>query len=158
MTDVQNPAPATPAPENHRAVTVTKVGEGRFRSDNGRGGSVYFGTGGDDPDFSPVELLLTAIAGCSAIDVDLITRKRADAVSFVVTSEGDKVRDELGNHMKNLRVTFDVTFPEGEGGDKARDVLVRSMEQSRDRLCSVSRTVALGEPVEFATPEGVLER
>lgn len=156
MTDAQ--IPVTPAPENHRAVTVTKVGEGRFRSENGRGGQVYFGTGGDDPDFSPVELLLTAIAGCSAIDVDLITRKRADAVSFVVTSEGDKVRDELGNHMKNFKVTFDVEFPEGEAGDKARDVLVRSIEQSRDRLCSVSRTVALGEPVEFATPDGVLER
>lgn len=145
-------------PENHRAVTVTKVGAGRFKAENGRGGETYFGTGGDDPDFSPVELLLTAIAGCSAIDVDMITGKRAPALKFEVVSEGDKVRDELGNHMSNLKVTFDVEFPEGPEGDAARSVLVRSMEQSRDRLCSVSRTVQIGEPVEFATPEGVLER
>lgn len=152
MTDVQRIKP-----EDHRSVTVTKIGPNRFKSENGRGGETFFGAGGEDPDFSPVELLLTAIAGCSAIDVDLITGKRAPAVKFTVTSEGDKVRDELGNHMTNLRVTFDVEFPEGEGGDKARDVLVRSMAQSRDRLCSVSRTVALGEPVVFATPEGDLD-
>ncbi|MFC6152414.1 OsmC family protein [Nocardioides yefusunii] len=148
----------TPKPENHRTVELTKIGANRFKAENGRGGEIFFGTGGDDPDFSPVELLLTAIAGCSSIDVDLITGKRANAVKFNVTAEGDKVRDELGNHMKNFKLTFDVEFPEGPEGDAARGVLVRSMEQSRDRLCSVSRTVQIGEPVEFATPEGVLER
>ena len=152
MTDAQNSKP-----EDHRRVTITKIGPNRFKSENGRGGETFFGAGGEDPDFSPVELLLTAIAGCSAIDVDLITGKRASAVKFVAVSEGDKVRDELGNHMKNLRVTFDVEFPDGPEGDKAREVLERSMAQSRDRLCSVSRTVALGEPVTFATPEGDLD-
>lgn len=143
-------------PEDHRSVTITKIGPHRFKSENARGGETYFGTGGEDPDFSPVELLLTAIAGCSAVDVDLITGKRAPAIKFTAVSEGEKVRDELGNHMTNLRVTFDVEFPEGPEGDKARAVLERSMAQSRDRLCSVSRTVALGEPVVFATPEGDL--
>ncbi len=42
-----------------------------------------------------------------------------------------------------------MTFPEGEGGDAARGVMPRALEQTRDRLCSVSRTVALGEPVAF---------
>ncbi|QCX27584.1 OsmC family protein [Nocardioides jishulii] len=151
MTDAPHsdvPAPVVPA-ENHRAVQVSKIGQNRFKATNGRGGETYFGTGGDDPDFSPVELLLAAIAGCSAIDVDLITSKRAPAVKFEVLSEGDKVRDERGNHMTNLRLTFDLEFPEGEAGDAARSVVQRSMEQSRDRLCSVSRTVQIGEPVEF---------
>lgn len=148
MTDAQT----LPA-ENHRSVTVTKIGDGRFKASNGRGGATYFGTGGDDPDFSPVELLLAAIAGCSAIDVDLITGKRAPAVKFEVVSEGDKVRDEQGNHMTGLRLTFDLEFPEGEDGDKARSVVQRSLEQSRDRLCSVSRTVQIGEPIEFRTAQ-----
>ncbi|GGD25239.1 OsmC family protein [Nocardioides daphniae] len=151
MTDAPRldvPTPAIPA-ENHRAVQVSKIGHNRFKATNGRGGETYFGTGGDDPDFSPVELLLAAIAGCSAIDVDLITAKRAPAIKFEVLSEGDKVRDEQGNHMTNLRLTFDLEFPEGEAGDAARSVVQRSMEQSRDRLCSVSRTVQIGEPVEF---------
>jgi hypothetical protein len=48
-------------------------------------------------------------------------------------------------------VTFDVTFPEGEGGDRAREALPRALQQTRDRLCTVGRTVALGEPIEYAT-------
>lgn len=153
MTD--STAPQILPAENHRSVTVTKIGEKRFKASNGRGGDTYFGAGGDDPDFSPVELLLAAIAGCSAIDVDLITSKRAPAVKFEVVSEGDKVRDEQGNHMTGLRLTFDLEFPAGDDGDKARSVVQRSLEQSRDRLCSVSRTVQIGEPIEFrtATPD-----
>lgn len=141
--------PAASTPDTYRSVELTKIGANRFKATNARGGETYFGTGGEDPDFTPVEMLLAAIAGCSAIDVDLIAGKRATAESFRVVASGDKVRDEQGNHLVNLSVTFDVTFPAGEGGDAARGVMPRALEQTRDRLCSVSRTVALGEPVEF---------
>ena len=69
--------------------------------------------GGDDTDFTPVELFLAAMAGCGAIDVGLITGKRARAESFDVRAEGHKIRDEQGNHMVGLTLTFDITFPEG---------------------------------------------
>lgn len=131
-----------------RRVELGRMGKGRYKATNARGGVLPIGSG-DDPDFTPVELLLAAIAGCSAIDVELITGKRAAAESFHVTSQGDKIRDEQGNRMTNLKLTFDVTFPEGEGGDAARDVLQRAIEQSRDRLCTVSRTVAVESPVEM---------
>lgn len=135
--------------ESHRAVELTKIGAQRFQATNARGGQVFFGSGGEDPDFTPVEMLLAAIAGCSAIDVELITGKRSEADSFRVSASGEKVRDEQGNHLVDLHVSFDVTFPEGEQGDAARAVLGRSIRQSRDRLCTVSRTVALGEPVVY---------
>lgn len=141
------PSPALPDP--HRSVRLTKIGEGRFKATNDRGGETFMGRGGVDPDFTPVELLLAAMAGCSSVDVDAITGKRAEAVAFDVTAEGTKVRDEQGNHLTGLRLTFDLVFPDDEGGDAARSVLQRAIEQSRDRLCSVSRTIALGEPVEY---------
>jgi uncharacterized OsmC-like protein len=134
--------------ETHRHIDLTKIGDGRYMAHNWRGGVLPIGSG-DDPDFTPVELLLAALAGCGAIDVELITRKRAAATSFEVRAEGDKIRDEQGNHLTNITVTFDITFPEGEGGDAAREVLPRTLAQVRDRLCTVSRTVALGEPVEM---------
>ena len=134
--------------ETLRFIDMEKIGEGRYKAVNRRGGVLPVSSG-DDPDFSPVELLLTALAGCVAIDVDLITGKRAHADPFEVRCEGDKVRDEQGNHLTNLKVTLDLTFPEGEGGDAARAVLPRTMEQVRDRLCTVSRTVAIGERVEI---------
>ena len=138
--------------ETHRSIELSRIGEGRYKAVNRRGGVLPIGSV-DDPDFSPVELLLAALAGCGAIDVDLITGKRAQAESFDVRAEGDKVRDEQGNHLTNLTVTFDLVFPEGEAGDRARDVLPRTLQQVRDRLCTVSRTVAIGEPVEMVATQ-----
>lgn len=127
-----------------RSIDLTRIGEGRYKATNARGGVLPIGSG-EDPDFTPVELLLAALAGCSAIDVDAITGKRAQPLSFEVRAEGDKVRDDGGNHLTNLKVTFDIGFPEGQDGDRAREFLPRAVEMSRDRLC----TVTLPSPVEF---------
>ena len=141
-------------PDTYRSIELTKIGEDRWKAVNARGGETFIGGGGLDPDFTPVELLLAAIAGCSAADVDAITRKRATAESFAVTTSGDKVRDEHGNHLVNLSVTFDVTFPAGEEGDAARAVLPRSLAQTRDRLCTVGRTVQVGAPIDYRLADG----
>jgi len=130
-----------------RAVDLVKIGENRFKAVNARGGQLPIGGGGEDPDFSPVELLLAGLAGCSALDVDHITRKRVPATSFEVRATGDKIRDEHGNRLVNLTLTFQVAFPEGEAGDAARAVLPDAMAKSHDRLCTVSRTVEAGSPI-----------
>lgn len=129
-----------------RSVSMTRTAHGELDVTNVRGGTIHIGTGETD-DFTPVELLLTAIAGCSAVDVDFITAKRAEPTEFTVTSSGNKVRDEQGNHIEDLEVTFRVRFPEGADGDRAREMLPRAIAQSHDRLCSVSRTVQIGTPV-----------
>lgn len=129
-----------------RSVQLNRIEKATYTTTNIRGGSITLGEGNDE-NFSPVELLLAAIAGCAAIDVDYITGKRAEPLSFDLRSEGYKVRDEDGNHLDNLQVTFSIAFPEGEEGDAARAVLPRAIAQSRDRLCTVSRTVQLGAPV-----------
>ena len=135
-------------PDPSRWIELERIGRGRYRATNRRGGVLPIGSG-DDPDFTPVELLLAALAGCGAIDVDLITGKRADAVSLRVRSEGAKTRDDLGNRLTDLRLVFDVRFPEGEGGDAARAVLPRALAQTRDRLCTVGRTVKVGTEVDY---------
>jgi len=132
--------------DTYRSVQLSQMGEGRYKAVNRRGGVLPISSG-DDPDFSPVELLLAAIAGCTALDVAHITGKRAEPESFSLRCSGDKIRDELGNRMVNLTVTLDIAFPEGEAGDAARAVLPRTIEQTRDRLCTVARTVAVESPV-----------
>jgi putative redox protein len=130
----------------HREVRMTRTARGELDVANGRGGVLHLGSGEDDS-FTPVELLLAAIAGCSAVDVDFITGKRAEPTSFDVVSAGTKASDEHGNHLTDIEVTFTVRFPEGEGGDRAREMLPRAVAMSHDRLCTVSRTVILGTPV-----------
>ncbi len=119
----------------------------RCTATNARGGTLSMGTG-EDSDFTPVELLLAAIAGCTAMDVDSIVAKRAEPERFAVSIRADKVRDHDGNHLTGIEVIFDVGFPEGEAGDAARKVLPVAITKSHDRLCTVSRTVELGTPVD----------
>ncbi len=139
----------TGAPDDTlRTVDLTVMGEGRFKATNVRGGVLPIGQG-DDPDFTPVELLLAALAGCGAADLEWVTKKRAPFSAFAARAEGHKVRDEQGSHLVRLSVTLDVEFPEGEGGDQAREVVPRTIQQIQDRLCTVGRTVTLGEPVAF---------
>jgi uncharacterized OsmC-like protein len=138
-----------------RRVSLKRVRKGVLELSNERGGTMLVGQGeepGDDANFTPVELLLAAIAGCSANDVDYIAGKRAEPTAFDVVSEGLKVKDEHGNHLDDIEVTFTVRFPEGEAGDRARDMLPKAIAMSHDRLCTVTRTVVLGTPV--ASHEG----
>lgn len=140
--------------DTFRSVEIERTSLGTYVVRNARGGSLPMGTG-EDATFTPVELLLAAIGGCTAIDVDHITSRRAEPTQFSVNVTGDKIRDEAGgNRMQNLRVEFTVTFPEGADGDQAREALPRSLQQSHDRLCTVSRTVELGTPVSIVEAAG----
>ena len=134
-------------PDSRRSISVTRTSAGRYTAANGRGGTLDFGTG-DVTDFTPVELFLAAIGGCTAVDVDIFTTRRAEPESFVVEVGGNKVRDEGGNRMEELSVTFRVRFADGEGGDAARALMPEAVQRSHDRLCTVSRTVELGTPVD----------
>lgn len=144
-------SPGTGA-DTWRGIDLVRIGAGRYKATNARGGLVPIGSGGDDPDFTPVELLLAALAGCAGVTVDELTSRRAEPLSFHVTAEGDKVDDDRGRHLAGLKVTFDVVFPEGADGDRAREFLPRAVAQTH-RICTVSRTVTLGEPVEYAVAE-----
>lgn len=133
--------------ENLRTVDITRLSKGVYEAVNRHGVKMTFGHDNTTM-FSSVELLLAAIAGCSGTDVDFITSKRAEPVSFKLHIQGEKVRDEAGkNHVADISLTFDITFPEGEEGDAARGVLERSVHQSHERLCSVSQTVMRGTPI-----------
>ena len=132
--------------ETLRTVQVQRTAPGRFTATNARGGTLEFGSGADD-DFTPVELLLAALGGCTAIDADVATTRHAEPEEFTLRVSGDKISDDLGSRMVNLEVTFTVRFPEGEAGDKARAILPRAVKTSHDKLCTVSRTIETGPTV-----------
>jgi len=129
-----------------RSVSIERLSKARYRATNAEGDTIVVGEG--DGSFSPIELLLTALAACTAIDVDYIVGKRDEPASFRVRSEANKVRDEGGNHLTDIVLTFDARFEDTEAGNAAQDVMARAVKQSHDRLCTVSRTVELGTKVE----------
>jgi putative redox protein len=131
---------------DHRWVSLDRLDEGVYVARNARGHELRFGS--KDPDgFTPVELFLAAIAGCTAVDVDVVTGRRAAADEFSARIEARYVRDELGNRLEDLALTFHVVFPDGEAGDAARAILPRVLQTSHDTTCTVSRTVEIGTPI-----------
>ncbi|HEU5429792.1 MAG TPA: OsmC family protein [Actinocrinis sp.] len=138
--------------ETLRSVRVGRVTTGEYIATNSNGVTISLGSG--DEVFSPVELLLAAIGGCTAIDADVATSRHAEPAGFSVIVTGHKIQDDLGSRMTDLEVTFRVSFPEGAEGDAARAILPRAVQLSHDRLCTVSRTVEIGTPVKsMVAPE-----
>jgi putative redox protein len=133
--------------ETRRHVILNRTRNSHYTAANKRGGTISVGDG-SDASFTPVELLLTAIGGCTAVDVDLVTARRAEPDSFEVTIDATKIRDDQrSNRLAGISVTFKVVFPAGEDGDKARAILPDILKVSHERLCTVSRTVELGTPI-----------
>ena len=128
----------------HRSVRLERIENSRYTAINERGCKI---TIGGETDFTPVELLLVAIGGCTAIDVDLLTSRRAEPDSFEIVVDAEKARDAAGNHLTDLQVTFRIAFPAGEQGEAARELLPDAVRKSHDRLCTVSRTVELSTPI-----------
>jgi uncharacterized OsmC-like protein len=134
------------AQDTHRQVSIARDAAGKYTVTNERGGTLPVGTGSDG-EFTPVELLLAAIGACTAVDVDVLTSRRAEPTAFTVEVGAEKIRDAVGSRLTDIAVTFHVAFPEGEGGDAARKLLPGAVRRSHDSLCTVSKTVELGTPV-----------
>ncbi|GAB3268289.1 OsmC family protein [Kineosporia babensis] len=138
--------------DDNRSVTLERLEEGVYQATNKRGNTLRFGSKADDA-FSPVELLLAAIAGCSAVDVDVVTGRRSPAENFEARVDARYVRENGENHLEDIVLTFDVRFPEGEAGDAARMLLPRAIKASHDRTCTVSRTIENGTPITVRTAD-----
>ena len=131
-----------------RSVTLTRDAQGVYTATNAAGDSLQFGRG--EGLLSPVELLLAAVAGCSSIDVDMMTSRRAEPTRFEVTSEADYIHDDAtGNILENIRLAFDLAFPEGEEGDNddSLSTIFREAREARaaddDRRAVIAKASSL---------------
>lgn len=130
---------------SERSISLTREGYGAYVARNAAGAELRFGPNTDG--FSPVELLLVALAGCSAIDLDVVTSRRAEPEHFTATASGMKVGGSSPAIMRDLEVVFDVTFPAGADGDAARARVEPALRAAETRTCTVSRTIANGASV-----------
>jgi uncharacterized OsmC-like protein len=129
-----------------RSVSIERTASATYTVHNARGGTITMASG-DGPEFTPVELLLAAIGGCTAVDVDLVTSRRAEPDSFEVTVDAQKVDEDGTHYLSDITVTFRLRFPDGPDGDKARGIMPDIVQRSHDRLCTVGVTVERGTPI-----------
>lgn len=64
-----------------------------------------------------------------------------------MTASGDKLTEDGASRMEDIRLGFDLKFPDTEEGRKAAGMVERIVKLSHDKYCTVSRTVELGAKV-----------
>lgn len=132
-------------------VDVTRVDTGHYRATNAAGASLEFGTG--EGLLSPVELLLAAVAGCSAVDVDVVTSRRTEPELFDVHVDGIRVNEDGASRLSDVNVAFSLRFPDTDAGRQAQSMVERLIRISQEKDCTVSRTVENPTNVTFRTTQ-----
>lgn len=133
---------ATDQQSPRRGVVVERTAAGSYRARSAAGATIDFGTG--EGQFSPVELLLAAVGGCTAVDVDVVTSRRSEPERFEVEVSAQKVRDDQGAvRLEDVEVLFRLAFPDDEAGRQAMRLVPRLVQLSHEKDCTVSRTVEL---------------
>ncbi len=93
----------------------------------------------------PKALLLSALAGCSGIDVvDILTKMRMDFSDFTLEVEADQT-DEHPKVFKDIHIIYKMkTAPENE--DKIR----KAIDLSLEKYCGVSAMLKKNSPIDYS--------
>jgi putative redox protein len=92
--------------------------------------------GGHNSGFRPMQLLLAAVGGCSAIDIILILKKQKQVIeSFEIEVEGERENIEEYSLFRNICLHFKLK------GKIERHKAERAIELSLEKYCSVSKTL-----------------
>ena len=112
-----------------------------------RGGLVFEGAAQNGPRVvvdsdgkagaSPMDYLILSLAGCMAVDVQMILEKsRVPVRSMAVEAFGDRASDPP-RRFTSLTLVYEVDGP----GEEHEAKLQRAVDLSRDKYCSVLHTL-----------------
>ena len=115
------------------------VGEQKFMIDAGAA------VGGEGKGPTPKPLMLTALAGCTAMDVISILKKmRVELDDFKVTVDGN-LTDEHPKHFDKMIVRYEFW---GKNLEEQKAKLEKAVNLSEERYCGVSVVYKKVMPVE----------
>ncbi|NOZ00198.1 MAG: OsmC family protein [Chloroflexi bacterium] len=100
--------------------------------------------GGDNDGFRPMELMAVSLAGCTAMDViSILRKKRQDVTAYEVRVHADQA-DRHPHVFTQAAITYEVT---GRGVDEA--AVLRAMELSAKRYCPAQNMLDKIIPIEL---------
>jgi len=92
--------------------------------------------GGNGKGMRPMQLLLAAVGGCSAIDVILILKKQKQIIeSFEVEVDGEREKIQDYSLFRDICLHFKIE------GQVDRDKAEKAIQLSLEKYCSVSKTL-----------------
>jgi len=131
MKIVEKKEPLTP-----RVVRVKWIGGMRFVATDSMGHSIMMDAskqaGGEGSGFSPLQLLLAVLGGCTGIDiVDIMRKQRQQFDDLEIVVSGERVK-EPPRVYSNIHVEYRV-----KGKEIREKAVKRAIQLSEDKYCSV---------------------
>lgn len=113
----------------------------RFAGQAGSGFSLMMDSdadhGGANAGFRPMELLIVSLAGCTAMDViSILRKKREDVTGYEVRVSGERAEDHPMVYV-NITVTHIVT-----GRHVRPESVARAVELSETKYCGANATLS----------------
>lgn len=98
--------------------------------------------GGLEGGFSPMQLLLAGIGGCSAIDIiGILEKQKQDLQDLHVEVDADKQSTGTYSEFKTIHLKFTFT------GDLEEKKVERAINLSLNKYCSVSKALEKGSKI-----------
>jgi len=100
--------------------------------------------GGENDGFRPMELMAISLAGCTAMDViSILRKKRQDVTDYEVKVHADQA-DQHPHVFTQSVITYDVT-----GHDVKEAAVIRAMELSAERYCPAQSMLSKVMPIDL---------
>ncbi len=135
MKKVEKNVPSTPD-----YVKVKWVDGFRFVASDSAGHSIVMDTpkesGGENSGFSPMQLLLVALGGCTGMDVVHIMRKQRQQISDLEVLVSGKRVKEPPRIYSHIHVEYKI-----RGKNIKENAVQRAIQLSEDKYCSVGATL-----------------
>ncbi len=118
-------------------------GDFGFEAKDANGHTVHMDTsdesGGNNFGFRPMQLLLTGLGGCSAIDIVMILKKQRQPITdFSIKITGVREAGKEPSLWANAKIIFFLK------GDIDKEKAARACELSMNKYCSVAETLKRG--------------
>ncbi len=116
--------------------TVQWIGGKKFVGVDSTCHSVVLSTPDDGVGVKPSELLLIAVAACSAVDVvEILTKKRMPLTRLEISSSGEQDQDPPWTFRK-IHLHYKIA-----GKDLTEKAVAQAIQLSEEKYCSVAATV-----------------
>jgi putative redox protein len=95
--------------------------------------------GGSNYGFRPMQLILSALGSCSAIDmVSVLKKQRQTVEEFKINVEGEREQDTIPSLWKSIKVSFEIH------GNVDQEKAEKAGALSIEKYCSVAETLRRG--------------
>lgn len=131
-------------------ITVQKLDKDlHMEAENEEGGLIRMDgntqIGGLEGGFSPMQLLLAGVGGCSAIDIiGILEKQKQDLQDLRVEVDGDKKKKDTYSEFKTIHLKFIFT------GDLDPKKVERAIDLSMNKYCSVSKALEKGSDITYS--------